>query len=265
MSNILKVCTLAHDIIAGSVHENIISVASRLREVEPDTDLVILPELFTTGYVFDREALASMAETDDGHTVDTLRRWAQFFGVALAGSFLATDGEGRYFNRGFFIEPGGDTTLYDKRHLFTLSGEHEIYTCGHTPPPVVRYRGWNIRLIICYDLRFPVWLRTTPRADYDLLICPAMWGGARSHQFKTLMAARAIENQAYAISCNRLGKDAYGTYPAGMSVCFDCLGNEIHETRRNGLVYALLELELLRRAREKFPVADAADEFTIVY
>ena len=99
MSNLLKVCTHAHEIIAGSVHENIISVASRLRELEPDTDLVILPELFTTGYVFDRAALASMAETDDGHTVDTLRRWAQFFGVALAGSFLATDGEGRYFNR----------------------------------------------------------------------------------------------------------------------------------------------------------------------
>ncbi len=126
MSNILKVCTLAHDITGGAVHENIITIASRLREVEPDTDLVILPELFTTGYVFDRLTLSQIAETNDGHTVDTLRRWAQFFGVALAGSFLATDGEGHYFNRGFFIEPGGDTTLYDKRHLFTLSGENEI-------------------------------------------------------------------------------------------------------------------------------------------
>ncbi len=265
MSNLLKVCTLAHDIVEGSVHENIISVASRLREVETDTDLVILPELFTTGYVFDSAKLAEMAETDDGHTVDTLRRWAQFFGVALAGSFLATDGDGHYYNRGFFIEPGGDTTLYDKRHLFTLSGENKIYTHGTAPAPIVRYRGWNIKLIICFDLRFPVWLRTTPRAEYDLLICPAMWGGSRSHQFKTLLAARAIENQAYAISCNRLGKDAYGIYPSGMSVCYDNLGNEIHETRRNGLVYALLDLDDLRKSREKFPVADAADEFTINY
>ncbi len=92
-----------------------------------------------------------------------------------------------------------------------------------------------------------------------------MWGGSRSHQFKTLLAARAIENQAYAISCNRLGKDEYGLYPAGMSVCYDNLGNEVHETRRNGLVYALLDLDSLRHSREKFPVAEAADEFSITY
>lgn len=263
MSNLLKVCTIAHDIIEGSKHENIIAIASRLREVETDTDLVVLPELFTTGYIFDKTSLSELAETDDGHTVDTLRRWAQFFGVALAGSFLATDGEGHYFNRAFFIEPGGDTTLYDKRHLFTLSGENTIYTRGVSPAPTVRYRGWNIKLIVCFDLRFPVWIRTTPRTEFDLLLCPAMWGGARWHQFKTLLAARAIENQAYAVSCNRLGKDAYGTYPAGMSVAFDNLGNEIHETRRNGLVYVLLDIEDLRRSREKFPVADSADAFTI--
>lgn len=259
----LKVCSIPYDIIQGSKHENIISIASRLREVEPDTDIVVLPELFTTGFISDPAQLADLAETDDGHTVDTLRRWAQFFGVALAGSFLATDGAGHYYNRGFFIEPGGDTTFYDKRHLFTLSGENEIYAAGSGEPVTVRFRGWNIRLIICFDLRFPVWLRTTPRREYDLLICPAAWGGSRIIQFKTLLAARAIENQAIAISCNRLGKDDYGVYPRGMSVTFDNLGQEIHETRRNGLIYALLDLDELRRSREKFPVSEAADKFTI--
>ncbi len=259
----LKVCSIPSDIVQGAKHENIISMASRLREVEPDTDVVLLPELFTTGFISDPALLAELAETTDGHTVDTLRRWAQFFGVALAGSFLSTDGQGHYFNRGFFVEPGGDATFYDKRHLFTLSGENGIYSAGTEAPATVRFRGWNIRLIICFDLRFPVWLRSAPRREYDLLLCPAAWGGSRSTQFKTLLAARAIENQAIAIACNRLGKDAYGTYPKGMSVAFDNLGEEIHETRRNGLIYALLDLEELRRSRERFPVADAADNFTI--
>lgn len=263
MSNLLKVCALPHEIIQADKHENTISVAARLREVEQDTDLVVLPELFTTGYVFDSAAMNELAEGNDGHTVDTLRRWAAYFGFALAGSFLATDGNGHYFNRGFFVEPGGDVTFYDKRHLFTLSREAEIYTPGTKLSPVIRFRGWDIKLIICFDLRFPVWIRNTRQQTFDLLLCPSMWGGARSQQFKYLLGARAIENQAYALSCNRLGEDAYGKYPTGMSWIFDNLGNTIQETRRNGLIYGLLDLDVIHEGRKRFPAYKSTDNFTI--
>ncbi len=263
MGNLLKVCAVPHEIIQGDKHANTIAIAARLRQVEPDTDLVVLPELFTTGYIFDKQQLKELAETDDGHTPDTLRRWAAFFGFAIAGSYLATDGEGRFYNRGFIVEPAGDTTFYDKRHLFTLSNEAEVYTPGHKLPPIVRYRGWDIKLIICFDLRFPVWIRNTPQRRFDLLICPSMWGGSRAGQFKYLLGARAIENQAYAMSCNRLGEDKYGKYPTGMSWIFDNLGNEIQETRRNGLIYSLLDLEILREGRRRFPAFESTDNFTI--
>lgn len=263
MSNLLKVSAIPHSIIQADKHENTISVAARLREVEPDTDIVVLPELFTTGYVFDNPSLKELAEDNEGHTVDTLRRWAAFFGFALAGSFLATDGEGHFFNRGFFIEPSGDATFYDKRHLFTLSNEADIYTPGSSLSPIIRFRGWDIKLIICFDLRFPVWIRNTPSRSFDLLICPSMWGGARSGQFKYLLGARAIENQAYAMSCNRLGEDKYGTYPTGMSWIFDNLGNDIQETRRNGIIYALLDLDTIKEGRKRFPAFQSTDDFTI--
>lgn len=263
MGNLLKICAIPQDIAQSDKHENTITTASHLREVEPDTDLVVLPELFTTGYIFDTPSLKELAETNDCHTVDTLKRWSSFFGFAIAGSFLATDGSGRYFNRGFFVEPGGDITFYDKRHLFTLSNESEIYTPGDQLSPIIRYRGWNIKLIICFDLRFPVWIRNTERRPFDLLICPSMWGGSRADQFKFLLSARAIENQAYALSCNRLGEDKYGSYPSGISAIVDNLGRHIHETRRNGFIYSLLDLENIADGRRRFPAWKSTDDFTI--
>lgn len=259
----MKICAIPIDIAYADVENNLISAAHQLNQVEPDTDVVVLPELFTTSFIPDAKTIASVAETNDDHTVDSIRRWAQYFGFAIAGSFLATDGKGHYFNRAFFIEPMGDATFADKRHLFPLSSENTTYTPASELPPVIRYRGWNIRIIVCYDLRFPVWTRNTPDNLYDLLLIPSNWPVSRVKPYKLLLSARAVENQIYTVGCNRTGSDKYGDYPTGMTSIFDNLGEDIRETRRNGHIYALLDLTNLKEGRERFPAYRSTDRFTL--
>lgn len=261
----MKVCVIPLDIVDDDKEANILAVAHELNQVEHDTDLVVLPELFTTAFVSDKEKVKSLAETNDGPTVSALKRWSNFFGYAIAGSFLATEAEGNYYNRAFLIEPMGDVSFYDKRHLFPLSEENNTYKPGHVPSPFIRFRGWNIRLIVCFDLRFPVWCKNNPDQLYDLLLVPSNWPKAREYQFKTLLAARAIENQAYVIGANRTGSDKYGDYPAGISTIFDNLGNPINETRSNGHIYSILNRDSLYMGRNRFPVFKASDRFTIEY
>ena len=259
----MKICAIPYDIIYADVENNLISVAHQLNQVEPDTDIVVLPELFTTSFIPESALIAEKAELTTGHTVETLKRWAQYFGFAIAGSFLATDGKGHFYNKAFFVEPMGDVTFTDKRHLFPISSESKTYTPGSTFPPTIRFRGWNIRLIVCYDLRFPVWTRNQPDNLYDLLLVPSNWPVSRVKQFKLLLSARAVENQIYTVGCNRTGSDKFGDYTTGMSVIFDNLGDDIKETRRNGHIYVLLDLRNLKEGRERFPAYRSTDNFTI--
>lgn len=259
----MKICVIPLDIRSASPEENLLTAAHALNEVEKDTDVVVLPELFTTAFIPDLKTVAALAENNDGHTVDTLRRWASFFGFAIAGSFLATDGKGHYFNRAFFVEPLGDMTFYDKRHLFPLSTEDKVYTPGQKPSPVVRFRGWDFKIAVCFDLRFPVWCRTRKEQLYDVLIIPANWPHSRERHLKILASARAVENQAYAVVANRVGTDDYGEYMRADSMVFDNLGEPVHETRRNGCLYAILERGLLDEGRRKFPAWKAMDSWTI--
>lgn len=259
----MKVCSIPFDIAYASPDENIISAAHALSEVDADTDLVVFPELFTTSFVPDVKTVTMLAERNDGRTVENLRRWTQFFGFAIAGSFLATDGAGNYYNRGFFVEPMGDVTFYDKRHLFPLSTEDKVYTPGCSFPPRIRYRGWEFRLILCFDLRFPVWTRNRPDNMYDVLLVPANWPHSRSSQFKLLLAARGIENQTYVIGANRTGRDKYGEYMSADSGMYDNIGNAIQETRRNGYMYAILDRKVLTESRSHFPAYRATDNWSI--
>lgn len=259
----MKICAIPFDIAYADVEANIFSAAHALSQVENDTDVVVLPELFTTSFIQDAKTVASVAETNDGKTVQALKRWAEFFGFAIAGSFLATDGNGYYFNRGFFVEPMGDVTFYDKRHLFPLSTEDKVYSAGHDWPMSVRYRGWEFRLVICFDVRFPVWTRNVPDHMYDVLLVPANWPHSRADQFKILLAARAVENQAYVVGADRSGKDNYGEYLSSDSDIYDNLGRSIQETRRNGFHYAILDREALIEGRRRFPAYVASDHWTI--
>lgn len=259
----MKICAIPLDIKYASPEENLLTAARELSQVEKDTDVVVLPELFTTAFVPDTATVASLAEENTGKTVETLKRWAQFFGFAIAGSFLAKDDKRHYYNRAFFVEPMGDVTFYDKRHLFPLSTEDKVYSPGHALPPRIRYRGWDFSIVVCFDLRFPVWCRNVPDHLYDVLLVPSNWPHSRISQYKILLAGRAVENQIYVIGCNRMGKDEYGEYLHSDSGIYDNLGNPIQETRRNGHLYTLVERKDLDEGRRRFPAFQASDRWTI--
>lgn len=191
-------------------------LTERLTPLVGRTDLIVLPEMFTTGFSMDA---TSLAEPHDGPTLNWMRTQADTTGAALCGSIIVKDGE-RYHNRFYWIEPGGRTLHYDKRYLYTPGGEHEPYTAG-TERLVVEYRGWKICPLICYDLRFPEWSRNDPADPFDLLIYVASWPSARASDWRTLLAARAIENQCYVAAVNRVGEDGNGLHYRGDSCVID--------------------------------------------
>ena len=262
MSRTIKIAALQQDIIPGDPHENQITTAHNLNRISRDTDLVVIPELFTTGNITDRSALSLLAQSNSDNTMDDVHRWADYFGFAIAGSFLATDDGHNYFNRGFFVEPGGDEYFYDKRHLFSLSTEKDLLTAGNKISPVIRYRGWNIKLFICYDLRFPVWCKKRDN-EFDIMLFPANWPEARIYQFKQLLSARAIENNAIVVGCNRIGKDEYGDYPADASGIYDLLGRDVSSRDQWGNLYASFDYDEFNSRRTRFATWRDSDNFSI--
>lgn len=255
----IKVAALSLDIVSGQIKENLSKVRDSVNELENGTDIVVLPELFSTGFIADKNICKSLAEDNKGDTISFLREIAAEKSIAIAGTFLAKSGEMLY-NRAFFIEPGGDSFFYDKRHLFTLSEEANNFSSGKVLSQIIRFRGWNISLAICYDIRFPVWCRNNG-ANYDLLIIPANWPEKRSFAWTHLLQARAIENQAYVIGANRSGTDKYGEY-SNQTFIFDYKGREVSNTIGE-TTYGVLSKEKLEKFREDFPVWKNADLFDI--
>ena len=234
------------------------------------TDLVLLPETFTSG--FSNEAIAQ-AETMDGPTVAWMREQARRLDAAICGSvqIRQTDGprKDRVFNRLLFVTPDGNLQHYDKRHLFRYAKEHERYAAG-APRLTVDWRGWRICPLVCYDLRFPVFSRNRydverpGMLDYDLLLYVANWPAARAYPWKTLLRARAIENLSYCIGVNRVGTDGNGLHYAGDSAVLDFLGQPIVEcTDMEVVSTTTLSMERLRAHREHFPAMLDADAFEL--
>lgn len=189
-----------------------------LPHVHPDTDLLILPETFATGFITsDKEHVREYAERNTGAIIEELKSLAKQYNLAIAGTFIADTG-GSIYNRAFFVEPSGDETFADKRHLFTMAGEHKTFSKGHDRL-AVRFRGWNIAMVVCYDIRFPVWCRNVNN-DYDLLLCVANWPEVRVGAWNALLPARAIENEAYVCGVDCKGTDLNGfTYDGSSGVC----------------------------------------------
>ncbi len=258
----LNVCLAPMEIIWGDKNTNLETVANILERVHPETDLLVLPECFSTGFPsgMDKEEVRPLAERNTGDTIDYLKELAHKYNVAIAGSYVANSG-GSLYNRGFFIEPSGEDYFADKRHLFTMAGEHNVFSRGHDRLKV-RYRGWEIALIICYDLRFPVWCRNVGN-EYDLLLAVANWPNARINAWDTLLQARAIENEAYVCGVNCKGRDTQGYEYGGSSAIIDFKGKNI-SIESEGLLYARLSREKLNRFREKFPAYADADPFKIL-
>lgn len=262
----LKVVVISLDIVRCSPDENIAAVGRTLAMLDDDVDLVVLPELFTTGYTGDRDELDSLAQSNGGSTMRTIAMLAERYHTAIAGSFLARTGQ-KIYNRAFFVEPSGDETFYDKHHLFSLSSESKMFSPGKGMMPVIRYRGWNITIMVCYDLRFPVWSRNRDNA-YDLLLVPANWPDKRVYAWEHLLIARAIENQACVVGANRSGVDDYGTY-TDTSFIFDAMGQSVGEklSRRSApapILVAELSLSEVQEARHRMPAAVDADPFNLV-
>jgi predicted amidohydrolase len=230
-----------------------------LYRVSGKTDIAVLPETFSTGFTMNVE---EMADVPDGFTVCTLKEWAKKFDTALAGSFIVKANR-RYYNRGFFITPEGEATYYDKRHLFRMAGESSHFTPGNKQV-IVAYRGWNICLQLCYDLRFPVWSRNVNNA-YDLLIYPANWPESRIQAWNALLPARAVENLAYVCGVNRTGTDVKGVVYKGRSAVYSPKGEKILNAGAYSEIVrtcTLLKSDL-KTLRKKFPAWLDADAFTL--
>ena len=255
----MRIGLAQYDIAWENKTANFQKTIDLLKQMEGKTDLAVFPEMFSTGFSMNSHLLA---ETMDGETMHLLQQWSQQFNLALAGCFICKENEA-FFNRAFFITPEGDTYYYDKRHLFRMGNEPESFSPGNKRC-ILHYKGWNICLAVCYDLRFPVWLRNTENA-YDLLILVANWPSSRNAVWDTLLQARAIENQSYVCGVNRTGTDGAGLHYSGHSAMIDAKGKRqaAFQEDEEGFRIADIHLEDLVHFREKFPAWKDADPFTI--
>lgn len=264
MNKTLNVCLYPQEIVWGDKKHNLEDLEQKITTIHPATDLLILPETFSTGCPYgDKETVRALAERNSGETIENLKFLSAKYGMAICGSYLADTG-GLLANRAFFIEPSGEETFADKKHLFTMAGEDKILSAGNHRLKV-RFRGWEIAMIICYDLRFPVWCRNKNN-EYDLLIAVANWPVARIDAWKKLLMARAIENEAYVCGVDCKGIDSKGFEYDGSSMAIDYKGNDISvsDPESNGVIYASLSHEGLQRFREKFPAFRDADDFRLI-
>jgi predicted amidohydrolase len=288
--------TLSISIIQTNLHwedkaANLQMLEEKIRNIKEKTEVVVLPEMFSTGFSMKTEKLA---ETMDGETVQWMKRIAAEKKIILTGSFICRGAESdladtdktvqdassvptRYYNRLIWMQPNGQCGVYDKRHCFAFAGEDEHYTAG-TKRLIASVKGWKINLLVCYDLRFPVWARqalpsnsfskgegesTVP--EYDVIVYVANWPEKRIHAWKTLLQARAIENQCYVIGVNRVGDDGNKIHYSGESMIIDPLGEVLYTKKEEEDIFTIaLDKTHLQNVREKFPFLRDADEFKMI-
>ena len=264
--------SLTFTIIQTALHwedkaANLKMLEEKINSISQKTEIVILPEMFSTGFSMKPEELA---EGMDGESVSWMKRVSAEKKIILTGS-LMTKENNRYVNRLVWMLPNGQMGLYDKRHLFAYAHEHQFFSAGNKRL-IASVKGWKINLLVCYDLRFPVWSRQAQHGsdekqglEYDVLIYVANWPEKRSHMWRTLLQARAIENQCYCIGVNRVGTDGNGIYHSGDSLVVNPLGEVLYHKAHDEDIYTFtLEKEELINIREKMPFWRDADPFIIV-
>ena len=234
---------------------------AKILGIPEKTEIVILPEMFSTGFSMKP---AELAETMEGVTFQWMQYIAKEKRIILTGSIIINH-NGNYFNRLIWMLPNGEFGYYDKRHLFAFANEHEHYTAG-SKRMIASVKGWKINLQVCYDLRFPVWARQQSQEspEYDLLIYVANWPERRTHAWKTLLQARAIENQCYVIGVNRVGDDGNNIYHSGDSMLVNALGETLYHKAHDEDVFTItLQKDSLDEIRNKLPFLKDADDFII--
>ncbi len=257
MQNELKVTAIQSNLHWHDIDLNLKSFEEKMCQVET-SDIIVLPEMFSTGFTMNP---SEVAEGMSGKAIRWMKEQASKKNAALLGSLVIKE-KGTFFNRAVFVFPDGKVETYDKRHSFSLAGEHEKYTSGNDRT-IVTYRGWRICPLICYDLRFPVWSRFND--DYDVLIYMANWPKPRILAWDSLLRARAIENMSYCIGVNRVGKDANDYEYNGHTSAFDCLGEQIAMTEEGEEDFFTITLNVVEqnKVRERLNFLNDRDEFTI--
>lgn len=248
-----RVAIVQRDIVWSDIEANLEVVEHMLSGVK--ADVVVLSEMFQTGFVTNPQGVA-----DEGRTLEWMKRMAAQLDAAVVGSVAIRQGE-EFRNRLYFVKPDGESLYYDKSHLFSVGGESKHFTAGRERV-VVEWRGVRYLLAICYDLRFPVWSRQ--RGDYDAMIYTALWPKVRREVWRTLLRARAIENQAYVIGVNRVGEEPTGLIYSGDSAVIGYYGEAVKDMGdEQGVAIAEIDIEALGNFREKFAVWRDADSFEL--
>lgn len=220
MENALKLALVQTDVVWQNAFENRIRYSEKLNNIQTPVDVIILPEMFSTGFSMQPQ---EVAESMQGETVEWMKKMASEKNAAICGSLIISE-DNKFYNRFLFVMPNGEISFYNKRHLFSLAGEEKVYSQG-LERQLIEFRGWKISPLICYDLRFPVWARNVD--EYDLLLYVANWPKPRIVAWDTLLKARAIENLCYTVGVNRVGVDENGYEFSGHSAVYDCLGEKL--------------------------------------
>jgi predicted amidohydrolase len=256
MKEQLKVCQVQPDLTWEDIEVNLRRLEEQMEDLQPDTDLVILPETFSTGFTMRSER---MAEGEEGKAVKWMKKMAVEKKCYVTGSLIYRERDGVIYNRLLWVSPKGIEDYYDKHHLFSPGGEKENFTRGRMRK-IFTLGSFRILPQICYDLRFPVFSRN--RGDYDVLLYVANWPASRQTVWETLTRARAMENQCYLFGTNRVGTDGTGTASIGGTCLIDPIGTVIHVmNEKPGTMTAMIDLEMVRNFRERFPAWKDADGF----
>lgn len=258
MADNLNIALIQSKLVWENPRKNRFDFENKINALDDVVDLVVLPEMFTSGFTMNP---SHVAETMEGETISWLKTLAIKNQIALTGSLVIKE-NGNFYNRLVFVHPDGSIEHYDKRHTFTLAGEDKVYTAG-TIKLIVDYKGWKICPLICYDLRFPVWSRNIE--NYDLLIYVANWPASRITAWDTLLKARAIENMSYCVGVNRVGTDNNNHDYTGHSAAYDVLGNRLDTTPfdKEAIEIVRLKKKDIKMYRNKLSFLSDRDQFSI--
>lgn len=257
--NSLHVAIIQADLVWENPNQNRENFTKKIEEITQDVDLIVLPEMFTSGFTMTPE---DIAETEEGETIIWMKKMAYQKQTAIVGSIAIKENE-NYYNRLFFVHPNGLVDTYDKKHTFTLAGEDKVYKRGDSKV-IVYYKGFKIQPLICYDLRFPVWSRIAEE-NYDVLIYVANWPKMRVLAWDVLLQARAIENMSYCIGVNRVGFDANHYEYSGHSAVYNALGQKLSTIQPNneGVEVVVLNKKHIKDMRDKLRFLDDKDVFSL--